>query len=163
MKKYFQNINSLDELKKEYRRLTLINHPDRGGDVETMKQINIEYEQRHEELKNHWNATHDEEHQTTETPEEFRDILEKLLKLDGLDIELCGSWLWIGGNTYEHREALKAAGCKWSKPKGKWYWHHVYEGSRHYRGKSTMATIRAKYGSQRIGGAGEVLEMAAAC
>ena len=41
--KYFTNINSLDELKKEYRRLVLKHHPDCGGDTETMKQINIEY------------------------------------------------------------------------------------------------------------------------
>ncbi len=161
--KYFTNINTLDELKKAYRKLVFQHHPDRGGDTATMQAINAEYEQMHELLKNSWNASHDADHQCTEAPEEFRDICEALLKLDGLEIELCGQWIWIGGNTYEHREALKAAGCKWSKPKGKWYWHHVYEGSRHYRGKSTMATIRAKYGSQRIGGAGEVLEMAAAC
>lgn len=162
MKKYFQNCRSLDELKKEYRRLTLINHPDRGGDVETMKQINIEYEQRHEELKNHWNATHDEEHQTTETPEEFRDILEKLLKLDGLDIELCGSWLWIGGDTRRHKEELKAAGCRWSNNKKLWYWRHAEEGRRWHRGTCTIGEIRTKYGSQRFA-AGERAPELAAC
>ena len=41
---YFTNIHTLDELKREYRRLAFANHPDRGGDVETMKAINAEYE-----------------------------------------------------------------------------------------------------------------------
>ena len=49
--KYFTNIKTLDDLKKEYRRLVMLNHPDRGGDLETMKIINLEYEQKHEELK----------------------------------------------------------------------------------------------------------------
>ena len=40
--KYFTNIKTLDDLKKEFRRLAMIHHPDRGGDVETMKEINIE-------------------------------------------------------------------------------------------------------------------------
>ena len=91
--KYFVNVNSFDELKKQYRRLAMQYHPDRGGDTETMKAINAEHDEIFEQLKHGWNATHDKEHQTTESPEEFRDIIEKLLKLDGLEIELCGCWL----------------------------------------------------------------------
>ena len=33
---YFKNINSLAELKKEYRHLALENHPDKGGSTEMM-------------------------------------------------------------------------------------------------------------------------------
>lgn len=40
---YFQNINSLAELKKSYRVLALQNHPDKGGSTETMQQINLEF------------------------------------------------------------------------------------------------------------------------
>lgn len=115
--KYFAHINTLDELKKEYRRLVMLHHPDRGGDTATMQAINAEYAERHEALKNAWNNTHDADHQCTETPEEFRHIVEALLNLGGLDIELCGSWLWISGNTLEHKDALKAAGCRWSANK----------------------------------------------
>lgn len=42
--KYFTQCKTLDELKKEFRRLAMIHHPDRGGDVETMKEINNEYD-----------------------------------------------------------------------------------------------------------------------
>lgn len=48
---YFNNCNKLDELKAEYRRLTLKYHPDVGGDVEIMKEINVEYEIRFEALR----------------------------------------------------------------------------------------------------------------
>ena len=92
--KYFTDIATLDALKAEYRRLVLKHHPDCGGDTEVMKQINLEYERKHEELKHAWNTTHDAEHQCTEAPEEFRDIIEALLKMDGVEVELCGCWLW---------------------------------------------------------------------
>ena len=42
--KYFNNINSLDELKKEFRRLAMLHHPDRGGDTATMQAINPEFD-----------------------------------------------------------------------------------------------------------------------
>lgn len=42
---YFQNINSLSELKKQYRELVKNNHPDKGGDIAVMQAINNEFEQ----------------------------------------------------------------------------------------------------------------------
>ena len=40
---YFQNISSLADLKRKYRRLAIENHPDRGGSNETMQRINDEF------------------------------------------------------------------------------------------------------------------------
>lgn len=154
MNKYFRDVKTLDELKKEYRRLVMQNHPDRGGDTATMQAINAEYAERFEILKKAHNAAADEFHQTTETPEEFRDIIEALIKLAGLNIELCGSWLWIGGNTREHKDALKDAGCRWSNNKKMWYWHHPEDGRTWHRGKRTIDEIRTKYGSQVFGADG---------
>ena len=83
------------------------------------------------------------------TPEEFRQIIDLLMKLEGIDVELCGSWLWIGGNTKEHKDALKAAGCRWCSKKKLWSWHHPEEGQRYSkRGNKDMSYIRTKYGSQ---------------
>lgn len=48
---YFKNINSIEELKKLYRKLCQKNHPDNGGNVETMAKINNEYAERFNELK----------------------------------------------------------------------------------------------------------------
>jgi curved DNA-binding protein CbpA len=156
--KYFANCKTLDELKREYRRLTMLHHPDRGGDTATMQAINAEHDEVFEVLKNRHNAQADEQHQTTEAPEEFRNIIEALLKLDGLEVELCGSWLWIGGNTRTHKDTLKAIGCSWSNNKKLWYWHHREDGSRWHRGKKTMSQIRMKYGSQSFGrGAGATM------
>lgn len=152
--KYFVNCANLDELKKEYRRLAMANHPDRGGDPETMKSINNEYEQRFVVLKSQQNAaasaSESGAHWTTETPREFVEILSQLIGLDGLEIELCGSWLWFSGNTYAHRDALKAAGCRWSHSKKMWYWRHAEDAEYRSRGSSTITEIREKYGCERI-------------
>lgn len=155
MKKYFENVRTLDELKAEYRRLAMKHHPDRGGDLETMKAINAEHDALFEILKKQHNDSADEYHQTTETAEEFREVIAALLKLDGLTVELCGSWLWISGNTREHKDALKAAGCRWSKQKMMWYWRHPEDKRSYYRSKSTMSDIRLKYGPQVFRGAAE--------
>ena len=148
--KWFNNCNTLDELKAQYRKLAMKYHPDRGGDTATMQQINAEHDRLFEVLKRQHNRNADANHQTTETAEEFRDIINVLMKLGGLKIELCGSWLWIGGDTYSNKDGLKAAGCKWSNNKKKWYWRHE-EDARPHRGKSyTMDQIRNKYGSQYL-------------
>ena len=66
--KYFNNINTLDELKKEYRRLAMIHHPDRGGDEETMKLINNEYDKMFPVLKlKHNQAAAEPTHETAES------------------------------------------------------------------------------------------------
>ena len=79
--KYFTNIRTLDELKAAYRRLALKYHPDMGGSTEIMQEINSEHDALFEQLKRQHNASADEYHQTTETAEEFREILAVLLGL----------------------------------------------------------------------------------
>ena len=149
--KHFTNCRTLEELKKAYRKAAIENHPDRGGDPEVMKEINAEYEMMFNRLKNfHNSTTTDESKKTTETPEEFKAIIEKLIRLNGIEIEICGSWLWISGNTFANRDELKKSGCKYSKNKKMWYWHHEEEGFHFYKSRTTMDEIRQKYGSERM-------------
>lgn len=44
MTKYFESCKTLDALKKEFRRLALLHHPDVGGDTATMQTINAEFD-----------------------------------------------------------------------------------------------------------------------
>jgi DnaJ-class molecular chaperone len=153
--KYFTNINTLDELKAEYRRLAMKHHPDRGGDDATMKAINNEHDELFEILKMQHNNAADEYHQTTETAEEFREIITALLNIGDIVVELCGSWLWISGNTKEHKDELKALSCRWSDNKKMWYWRHPEDGRAYRKSKTSMSDIRTKYGSQVFTAAGE--------
>lgn len=155
----FENIKNFADLKKAYHKAARENHPDMGGDTETMKRINNDFERAARRIERDGEkfsseSAAEKSGKTTETAQDmadFAEILSKLFGLDGLDIELCGSWLWITGNTYTHRDAIKAAGCKWSKNKQRWYWHkgdYVRKGKRRY----DMDEIRAMHGSEKIRG-----------
>lgn len=154
--KYFVNCRTMDELKREFRRLAVIHHPDKGGSTETMQQISSDYDQMFIILKDRHNEraaadTTGKTKTTDEAPEEFREIIEKLIHMDSIVVEICGSWLWLSGNTFEYREELKKAGCKWASKKKMWYWHP--EGEEVIgRGRKSMDEIRAKYGSQIFSG-----------
>ncbi len=138
---YFQNIHDLETLKKTYRKLAMENHPDRGGDTETMKAINAEYEAAFNAIKNGG------ETETTETASEFIRVINILMKLQGIIIEQCGSWLWITGDTKSVKEELKAAGCRWASKKKMWYWHSSSDAPKPRRRSAPMEEIRSKYGS----------------
>lgn len=156
--KFFEQCRTLDELKKAYRAAAMQYHPDRGGSTEIMQAINAEYSARFEVLKRQQNAAAAEDQTgktqaTTESAGDFIEIINHLLQLDGLEIELCGRWLWIGGETRKHKDALKACGCRWSNSKKLWYWHFREEGEHWSRGRRSMSQIREKYGSQKFTGA----------
>ena len=49
MKNYYHilglsNFASLNDIRRAYRKMALVHHPDRGGDAEIMKEINFSYE-----------------------------------------------------------------------------------------------------------------------
>mgnify|MGYP002766046013 CR=1 FL=1 len=67
--KYFTGCTTLEALKKEYRRLAMANHPDRGGDEATMKAINAEYDAVFPAFRLAYNRT--AEAPTTETAQSY--------------------------------------------------------------------------------------------
>lgn len=151
---WFNNPETLEDLKKQYKRLAMEHHPDMGGKTEDMQEINSEYERLFDQLKDtHKNASgefYTAKTATTETPEEFIDIVEQLIRMDGIEIELCGSWLWVTGNTREHKDDLKALSFRWSANKKAWYFHRGGYRKRSKR-KLTLDEIRGMYGSEKIG------------
>ena len=76
-------------------------------------------------------------------------MISRLVILAGINIEICGSWVWVTGNTYPNREALKAAGLRYSKGKAAWYWKPEGSHSKARRNYS-MDEIRQLHGSERI-------------
>ena len=52
MNTYFRNVQTLDELRKQYKDLLKKYHPDNGGSEEITKAINVEYEKLFKILKN---------------------------------------------------------------------------------------------------------------
>lgn len=153
--KYFDNPQSIEQLKKQYHILAKKYHPDLGDDTEIMKQINAEFNKLFEQLKNvHQNAqgeTYTTKIETAETPEQFKNIIEKLIHLDNINIEICGSWIWITGNTYNYKELLKGLKFRYSRSKQAWYYHsdtYFKKGKKNF----TLDEIRSLYGSEIVTG-----------
>lgn len=121
--KKFNDCKTLEELKKEYRKLAMKCHPDHGGSTEEMQKVNNAYEARFEQVKNiHVNQKGERyEKETQEAPSEFIDLIEKLMKMDGIEIEVIGCFVWISGETKPHKDALKEMGFKWHSKKLCWY------------------------------------------
>lgn len=151
--RYFNNVKTAEEAKQLYKKLARDLHPDCNPDRDTteeFQQMQAEYEKVWERVKNiHTNAegeTYTKE--TTETANQYMEIIEALLHIPGLMIELCGSWLWITGNTKEAKEQLKALNFKWSAKKQAWYFHsEPYR--KHGKSEKSMDDIRAMYGSEK--------------
>lgn len=151
--KWFINIKSIEALKKQYKKLAVKYHPDVCGDDIAMKEINAEYDQLFATLKDIHEAadgkTYTAKEETTETPDEFKDIIDSLIRMEGINIEVCGSWLWVTGSTYQYKEDLKKLRFRFSKSKSAWYFHN--EGYRKSSKKTfTLDEIRDLYGSESI-------------
>ena len=141
--RYFENVSSIEELKQEYKKLVKRYHPDLNRDMDTtdiMKAVNAEYEAMFSKLSKDGSS---------EVAADFMDILNIVINLEGLDIEICGSWVWVSGDTYKHKDGLKAAGFKWASKKKMWYWHPE-DAACKSNGKKSIEDIRNKYGSQKV-------------
>ena len=146
--KYFENPKTLEELKKQYRALAQIHHPDSGGDADTMKAINNEYDTLFPKLKNvHQNKdgeTYTKE--STETADQFKDLITELMRMDNITIEVIGCFVWVSGETKPHKEKLKELRFKWHSIKKCWYLAPE-DYRRRSRKDYSMDEIRNMYGT----------------
>ena len=145
--KYLNEIRTLEELKKNYHKWAIRLHPDNGGSLEEMKVLNEEYAQVFKKVKNiHLNKDGKEyTKETNEKPEEFRNLINELLKLNNILIEVIGCFVWVSGETRPYRDKLKSLGMKWHSKKKRWYFSP--EGYKRYGGgEYSMEDIRNMYG-----------------
>lgn len=140
MKNYFENIKTVEELKEQYRKLALKNHPDVGGDTAIMAEINNQYDILFKKLK--------EGNQESVIDDGFKEVINKIINLN-VKIEICGSWIWISGDTRQYRKNLKAAGFWWASKKKMWYWH-TKEDTKRRKSNMSIQDIRQKYGTKII-------------
>lgn len=157
---FFEGVKNVQELRAKYKELLKKYHPDNGGDLETMQQINAEYDVLFKRLSKGGTANASQSAASGKASDDgvtdaMRAVLERLAGLAGITIEICGSWVWVSGATYAVKDSLKAAGCFFSSKKRMWYWREPSESWHGRRGGADMASIRIKYGSQTYKGAAQ--------
>lgn len=136
---------SASDIKSQYKELIKKHHPDIIGvkGEADMKQINLEFEYI---MQNGLNkAQNEKEKQAWQNFREYAEILEKIIFLDGIKIEVIGSWLWVSGNTYQYHEIIKKAGFKYSGNKKAWYWYGGMDVKRYFKGHYTMQQLRNRH------------------
>lgn len=160
MARYFKNAETLEQLRKQYKDLLKKHHPDNGGNLTDMQEINAEYDRLFKVLKDRHesksaentenNAKTDFNNMKYDFSEDakLREVLQQIITFDGINIEVCGSWIWAF-NSYNYRKELKELGFKYASKKQAWYWH-----SDAFRKKGrkalSMEDIRNYYGSTEV-------------
>ncbi len=162
MSKYFKDVNTLEELRRQYRDLLKKYHPDnKDGSTEATQEINAEYDRLFKLLKDrHESKSADSKESNAKTDfnnmkydftedELLREMLQKVIHFDGITLEIIGNWLWISGNTYQYRKELNDLGFKFAGQKKSWYWHSEAFRKRSHK-KLSMEDIRNYYGSTEV-------------
>ena len=150
-KKYFSPEMKIEELRKQFWKLCLQLHPDKGGDPAEFRAMKDEYDivvgilaageagRAEKENRRPW--------YTAAGERGLREAMAVFMNIPGVVVEICGCWLWITGETYNARQRLYEAGAKYSKQKKCWYWAHDMQRGK-VRGKyNNMRKIRERFGS----------------
>ena len=143
--KHFFNITTIEEAKAAYRNLAKLNHPDKGGDLETMKAINVEYDFVCSKILKGENLSDADFNEAWSNSQLFKEKIDSIINLDNIIIEVCGLWLWVTGDTRNAKEVLKSNGFYWASKKLAWFWRP--ESAAGGRGKLDLDQVRNKYGS----------------
>jgi hypothetical protein len=139
-----------DDIKNAYRKACSKFHPDKNpAGLETMKIVNLAYEALQNFEEGDFNT---EERNVKDYGEVLHTALSAIIQL-GLEIEICGLWIWVKGDTKSSKDTLKAAGYLWAPKKTSWYFRpNEHKSKMRANASWSMEKIREKYGSDKIEG-----------
>ena len=140
---------TLDQCKTAYRRACIRYHPDRNpGGLEMMKAVNAAWQ--HLQSLDWDRPVNNAEGRDSGYGDSLMAFINAVVNLPGISLEVCGSWVWISGDTRPHKDAIKAAGGRWASKKKQWYFRPAEYRSKNRKSEWSMDAIRETYGSQRV-------------
>ena len=148
---FFEDCETVEDIKKRYRKLLFEHHLNE----EALKILNKQYHVALCSCDGQTTVGTDNKehtyHYNEAVEQSIMDTINELLKLkmEGVDILLIGTWLWILNNTKPYKDSLKKLGCKWHSKRGCWYWRSP--SNKHYRPSGgSLSELAAKYGCTHV-------------
>lgn len=134
-----------------YRDLATKHHPDHGGSVSDMQEINAEWDELKPTLPRFCSEQAKQGRQQYQQNKAAQDaetakMAEELAKCPGLQFDVVGSWIWADTN-HKWLHTLEKLGFRWSANRCKYYWHPTGDTSRRNR-KASYQDIYNKYSGQ---------------
>ena len=150
---YFKNCKTVAEVKKYYRKLAMLCHPDReGGDLTAMQEVNRQYQLALQNLHGQRAYSSDGREFTYQYDQHLEQLLmaklEELLRLSmgNVEIHIIGTWIWVTGDTKPFKEALKKLQLAYHWQRQCWYFH---DGNSSYRrSNDSLDELAEKYGAR---------------
>lgn len=154
-----------DEAKRHYYQLALKHHPDRGGDVETMKVVNGAWDfVKNSIADSHGKANNKHAGYSNWAVGMFDELMKTALKIakisPSLNVEIAGYWIWVTGETKAHKDEIKKITLKIYTNKGEFDIHPKYHATKQAwyfsgvkssgTGKMSLDEIRNTYKNQKI-------------
>ena len=154
---YFHNIQSLDQAKTLFRKLSIQLHPDTSGydsQQEFVRMYN-EFKQVSNTLKFETGFDADKDFNA----ERFYNIIKKFEALADIQINFVGSFIWLTdiryGAMYEQKDSIKAIkiegynNARWAKKKKSWYFSPEDYKSKG-RSQKNLEELKEKYGAKEF-------------
>ncbi|EHM4620400.1 J domain-containing protein [Salmonella enterica] len=139
------------DIKKAYKQAAIKFHPDKNRDnptaAEMMKAVNAAFDFLMQNLERINSCQSNDNNARYHYGEELENVLNALQGMSGIIFEVVGNWIWISGETYQHKVALDALNCKWANKKKMWFYRpDEYKASRN-RKEHSIDEIREMYGT----------------
>lgn len=156
---HFQTASTIDEAKKEYKELYIIN----CSNAEVMADINMQFtafkkafeigvipnlpEPQTEENT----ASNEVTGNNTCTSSDIAKLAKEIALTEGTNVEICGTWIFVKCDKLNRpaHEVLKAHGFRWSNNKNAWWFTNKKLGGKR-RGTKSLPQIRVKHGSEQV-------------
>jgi len=145
------------DVKSAYRKACAKYHPDRNGAASTcmMQAINVarDYLLKTLEFSDSVINKHaTNEKQADDFGGDLYAVIMALIDIEGINLTMAGSWLWIDGDTKPHSKLLgkSGLGCQWNKKKMNWSYRPAGVAKSRSRGGYSMDKIKNTFGSSTI-------------
>lgn len=160
MKWFSDSIEDVNELRSEYKKLLRKYHPDNNLDKDTtsiIQEINHEYECIFSYIKEGFEHSKEFDNYSPRTKQSYdwtkdkqmREMIYNLCQFPNVQIEVCGVWIYVWGETYPYKKQLKELGLTWNRNRKCWIIHWD-DGYKYSPQPLSMNHIREIYGSTII-------------